>query len=987
MRRASLAAVVIVVAAPAWGTEYFLSPMGNDMAQGTRAAPWLTFANAVPRLFAGDTLTLLPGDYTSLNSGAVIIRCGVTAQSGLPFAPITLRADVERTAWLDDRVGGAPLSLVGCSYWRVEGLRVSSVDLQGSTTPLVTITGSDHVELRRLVVSHPNRFGPMPAIMLQNSTNVLVEESELYEYAGPGLLFQDSNGCTARRCYFNSRGLADVDGGAVTRDPLRGDSAVELRGRSRGNLVENCISEGQDGFLMLPGPGEDQRVNRVLGSVATPIANGVLAAAGDNMTTGMPIGVTVQDFVSTQAGSWGVRFDSLRWARCSRCTTLQTIVGVGGDVGAYPGDGFYAVDIDHSLATPAASPLYGFWLTGQNHSSAVDVAASGFPFNFLAPNVVRPSTVQPALGSCELWVPDSSPLVGSGIGAEVLYRYENGTLTGSPLWTDAGQFTCGARVTGVTDVPDASCVDMGVRFHVNQGGCPFPSAPSPRDAGVTPGNTFYVSPSGNDASPGTFAAPWRTLTFALAQLQPGDTLELADGTYTQATTGLLGVDCQMLSSGRPDAPITVRSHSPRGALLQGDGVAQPIFITNCSDWRFLDLVAVGADAPAGAYDVVTLFSVARVTLKGLLIARSNRYMNGELVSLTRDTVDSVMDDCELYDYHRTGVALYVAHGNTLRRLYINGRDYPDIDGGYASSGPGGDDAVIIYDNGSGNRVEDSVFENGLGGIWLNSVNGITANRFSRNLMIGGELALGVDDLDPGQGHNVEGNVASDLLTLGTTTAFGTQGGRGNVCDHCTFVGAATPLNSAQAHNDFLIDSLIDAAGASVATDQSATATFHLGVVDLHGYGVLPDAGPGLFDEDLRDPCVLAPVPGRGSDGGNLGADLRALFTPTYVGCGLIVPGINDDDGGVCANVHRRLGVLACPLPPDAGSDAGIDGGKDAGTFDGGTSDAGTFDAGAPLNLRSYQLGCGCSASPGAAVWLLLIMRWRRRARPSNVRRT
>jgi hypothetical protein len=65
---------------------------------------------------------------------------------------------------------------------------------------------------------------------------------------------------------------------------------------------------------------------------------------------------------------------------------------------------------------------------------------------------------------------------GSDLGATVLYRYVNGTLTTTPLWdTGTGAFPCGAVVTGVNNGGGNSCNDVHTRLHVNSGGCAFPA--------------------------------------------------------------------------------------------------------------------------------------------------------------------------------------------------------------------------------------------------------------------------------------------------------------------------------------------------------------------------------------------------------------------------------------------------------------------------------------------------------------------------------
>lgn len=69
------------------------------------------------------------------------------------------------------------------------------------------------------------------------------------------------------------------------------------------------------------------------------------------------------------------------------------------------------------------------------------------------------------------------------------------------------------------------------------------------------GRTFYVSPAGDNANPGTRQQPWRTPGFASRQLSPGDTLMIHGGRYV-----LSEYDADILTppSGRADAWITIR---------------------------------------------------------------------------------------------------------------------------------------------------------------------------------------------------------------------------------------------------------------------------------------------------------------------------------------------------------------------------------------------------------------------------------------------
>jgi Right handed beta helix region len=73
-----------------------------------------------------------------------------------------------------------------------------------------------------------------------------------------------------------------------------------------------------------------------------------------------------------------------------------------------------------------------------------------------------------------------------------------------------------------------------------------PASPPPT------GDDFYVATTGSNTNPGTLASPWRNIDFAWDQLDPGDTLHIRAGTYTEC---IVGDD-----SGAIGNPITIRNY-------------------------------------------------------------------------------------------------------------------------------------------------------------------------------------------------------------------------------------------------------------------------------------------------------------------------------------------------------------------------------------------------------------------------------------------
>lgn len=78
---------------------------------------------------------------------------------------------------------------------------------------------------------------------------------------------------------------------------------------------------------------------------------------------------------------------------------------------------------------------------------------------------------------------------------------------------------------------------------------------------------YYVATKGNDANPGTLAAPWKTIQKAADTLQPGDTVFVRRGTYK----GLVTINV----SGVPGAPITFTNYANEKPVIDGSGIVPP----------------------------------------------------------------------------------------------------------------------------------------------------------------------------------------------------------------------------------------------------------------------------------------------------------------------------------------------------------------------------------------------------------------------------
>jgi hypothetical protein len=108
---------------------------------------------------------------------------------------------------------------------------------------------------------------------------------------------------------------------------------------------------------------------------------------------------------------------------------------------------------------------------------------------------------------------------------------------------------------------------------------------SPATASTTTassGPTYYISPNGNDSNNGSQSTPWRTIQKAANTVNPGDTVVLMDGTYTQGSVGFN-------RSGTSDKPIVFMAQNKWQAVVASTSGCQPGFSINASYITVKDL--------------------------------------------------------------------------------------------------------------------------------------------------------------------------------------------------------------------------------------------------------------------------------------------------------------------------------------------------------------------------------------------------------------
>jgi hypothetical protein len=222
--------------------------------------------------------------------------------------------------------------------------------------------------------------------------------------------------------------------------------------------------------------------------------------------------------------------------------------------------------------------------------------------------------------------------------------------------------------------------------------------------------SYYVSPDGSDAGPGTRNAPWRTIAYALESVRPGDTILLRGGTYAQ--------NLIVSTSGTARRPITVTSVPGEEAILRPAETdpSYPVELMDAAYFRLAGLVVEGAVGTSIA-NVYVEGSSHDVEISGCTIRKSQE--QGIFTDRTTRRVHMIGNS--IYDNGTTNDPKQ-NHG-----IYVEGADQV-IANNVIFSQPHGY-GIQVYPSSTGVLVaNNTVVGNSLGGIVVGGNGATTADR-------------------------------------------------------------------------------------------------------------------------------------------------------------------------------------------------------------------------------------------------------------------
>lgn len=424
---------------------YYVAPGGNDGGPGSEAAPWATFIRAMLALKKGDTLYLKDGIYHQ--------SLDVTV-SGEQGKVITIAAVGEGRVIVDGQWVRRALLIHNHSYIEVDGINFRNSG-GGSNAHGIDIAGADHIRLRRVTANGSSGYNSA-VIDLAGVSDSLLEDCAA---SGQGRVVLNLLGCknvTVRRCWLNWTG-PDTGGGDTNSIAQIYDSSYVLMENNIALNLTNSVTDDLGIWAHYGNAVGNTLKGNIVYHTAAYSAGGLRDTAEygksssyglfENNVSIVPVPGTI--YHSVPADVVGTSH---------HVSLNNTYAGDGGGAGYLVHDRPNRPDQETDTSVKNCSFVNigaGIYASsdGENRVSAhrfnnfYDVKTCLWNMKLMTPpgldptercNTVNPGYDIPTYGKgAYLMVPKALRGKGEGgtdIGADVLYRYQDGALTRSPLW-------------------------------------------------------------------------------------------------------------------------------------------------------------------------------------------------------------------------------------------------------------------------------------------------------------------------------------------------------------------------------------------------------------------------------------------------------------------------------------------------------------------------------------------------------------------------
>jgi hypothetical protein len=413
---------------------YYVSPSGSDSWPGTSSQPWATFLKAMGIIQPGDTLLLKDGTYyQSLD----------VTRSGTSDNPITIKAENDGKAIIDGQGNKMPCRVNGILTNHLHDIIVEGIICKNSNEDVIYIRDADRITLNR-VSAYNAADGNFVQFSLWRTTYVTLTECAASGNGRKQYNLLDTQYTKMHRCW--GRWVSEVSGyGGYTGISIYNSNYV---------LAENNVLTSQTGtsvkaFAIAGQYGSIANYNELYGNVvynhgleAFLVSSSQARTEGNRIINNVGIDnvLGIQQKADTDLQVKGLTLvDSQRGT--NRGFQIAEDLSYTYDSNfAIKGDVRNSVFVNHNQGFNVVNN--GGHLSGFTNDYN-DLYNITNPYYNLAQPGLNEISIEPGFDTVKygkgayLMVP--SALKGKGengadIGAEIIYQYENRTLTNKPLW-------------------------------------------------------------------------------------------------------------------------------------------------------------------------------------------------------------------------------------------------------------------------------------------------------------------------------------------------------------------------------------------------------------------------------------------------------------------------------------------------------------------------------------------------------------------------
>ena len=427
-------------------------------------------------------------------SGTVLmLDSSVNTVNGTSSSPITVRAQNPGQALI---IGNGTLGQVvrlKVDWWIIEDLRIENVTnsaYRGTEATVLRCTLCNNVIIRGNIIRNPNAWTNSAAVSITGTHNLIVDNDVLRFHRSGLELF----GAGTRNNVVRGNYIGQTVNRLYYAPGAPNDAFVAYNAPSNvweNNIFEQTGSPGgstaSDGFVAWAAN------NKFYGNISIGATNNAMVLVSKGSSTVGANNYVVRNQVSIGMRRMGLLLRSPINADV-RGFTAHTSKALDRGVVVNDGDGVpstSAILRNMLLVDTTGASTSAIDSLTLSHSQEWGISSLWGPGTTgrTASPPVPPGDVNPNLGACRVFVPDTSPYNGAGyngedVGATVLHGYVNGVLTSEKLWdenlsgSNRGKLRFGpAVVSGANDASTGNVRDtVHQRLGFGNGSCAFPTS-------------------------------------------------------------------------------------------------------------------------------------------------------------------------------------------------------------------------------------------------------------------------------------------------------------------------------------------------------------------------------------------------------------------------------------------------------------------------------------------------------------------------------